>query len=119
MQQGLAIFLPWQQVRYGSAPHPKGQMFAVLMGGNFEASLILLDCLWDDSFRQFAAGQYAIAIPARDILAFCDSSSVEGLRELQRVSQAAHSSPIDHPLSDRLYLRMGSRWQVLDTGSGS
>ncbi len=49
------------------APHPKGQMFAVLMGGNFEASLILLDCLWDDSFRQFAAGQYAIAIPAQHI----------------------------------------------------
>ena len=48
------------------APH--GAVFAVLMDGNFESSLILLDHLWADSFRQLVTGDYLVAIPTRDVL---------------------------------------------------
>ncbi len=36
--------------------HPNTEMFACLMGGNFEASLILLDDLWDRVLRQCVSG---------------------------------------------------------------
>ena len=49
---------------------PYENIFAVFLDGNFESSLILLDQLWVNTFRQFVSGQYAIDIPARDILAF-------------------------------------------------
>jgi len=47
-------------------------VFAFFMRGDFEASVILLDDLWDGESRQFVTGEYAAAIPARDMLAFCD-----------------------------------------------
>lgn len=89
---------------------PHGNIFAVLLDGNFEASMILLDVLWDDAFRQFVDGEYLIAIPNRDILAFCDRSSVAGRRELMEVIARLEGSQ-DHPLTRRLYVRMGSQWK--------
>ena len=82
------------------APYPNGSMYAVFLDGNFEASLILLDHLWEGSFRQFVSGQYAVAIPARDILAFCDASSPEGLHELREVLRRLNEAGMDHPISN-------------------
>ncbi|MEM6448095.1 MAG: DUF1444 family protein [Cyanobacteria bacterium P01_D01_bin.123] len=62
------------------APH--ANVFAVLLDGNFEASMILLDDLWNDLFRQFVQGNYLIALPTREVLAFCDASSDIGRTEL-------------------------------------
>jgi uncharacterized protein YtpQ (UPF0354 family) len=89
------------------APHRN--IFAVLVDGNFEASMLLLDDLWNNTFRQFVAGQYAVALPTRDVLAFCDASSAIGLDELREVVQRLKDSQ-DHPLSKDLYLRHGNEW---------
>jgi uncharacterized protein YtpQ (UPF0354 family) len=101
------------------APHPCGEMFAVLMGGNFEASLMALDAVWDGGFRQFVGGEYVVACPARDLLAFCDARSVVGVRELRAVCAAARAHGVDHPISDRLYRRAGGRWQVFEAEPGA
>ena len=90
-------------------PHPSGSSFAATMGGNFEASLILIDELWDDTFRQFIQGEYAVAIPARDILGFCDGNSPEGLAELHRIVERMYPAG-DHLLSDKLFLRQKGKW---------
>jgi hypothetical protein len=91
---------------------PYGNIFAVLMGGDFEASLLALDMLWEVPFRQFVRGDYAAAVPARDLLAFCDASSEAGLDEL-RALIARSSGKVDHALSDRLYVRRDGAWSVL------
>jgi uncharacterized protein YtpQ (UPF0354 family) len=88
---------------------PYGSIFAVLLDGNFESSMILLDDLWADSFRQFVTGDYLIAIPNRDILAFCDLSSNDGRYELLQVIKRIEGSE-DHPLTRTLYLRRGNEW---------
>lgn len=44
--------------------------FALILDGNFEASLIVLDDLWEHSLKEFVSNGYAVAIPARDILCF-------------------------------------------------
>lgn len=89
------------------APH--GAVFAVLLDGNFESSLILLEHLWADSFRQFVKGDYLIAIPTRDVLAFCDRNSVEGRNELLQIIQRLEGAGA-HPVTRTLYLRQGNEW---------
>lgn len=91
---------------------PYGNIFAVMMGGDFEASLILLDALWDEHFRQFVGGDYAVAVPARDVLAFCDASSMAGLDELRHVIHRVFPAG-DHLLSDRLHVRRQGTWEPL------
>lgn len=92
--------------------HPYRDIFAVTMGGDFEASLLLLDPLWDQHFRQFVRGDYAAVVPARDVLAFCDASSTAGLDELRQVVQRVFPGG-DHVLSDRLYVRRSGSWSLL------
>ena len=89
---------------------PYQGVFAFLMRGDFEASIILLDDLWDGEFRQFVTGEYAAAIPARDLLAFCDSSSADGIAELQRIIERVQPTG-DHLLTRAIYVRRDSRWQ--------
>ena len=83
---------------------PYQNIFAVLMGGDFEASLLLLNDLWEGSFRQFVKGPYAVAVPARDILAFCDNQSVSGIEELNQLIGRIYPNG-DHLISNQLYIR--------------
>ena len=92
---------------------PQQNIFAVLLDGNFEASMILLDNLWDGPFRQFVSGQFAITLPTRDVLAFCDAASQVGLDELRTVAKKLQNS-MDHPLSQTLYIREDGRWVPRD-----
>lgn len=88
---------------------PHGNIFAVLLNGNFEASMILLDQLWTESLREFVSGDFLVATPARDILAFCDASSTTGRTELMQVIDRLKASQ-DHPLTQQLYVRRGRNW---------
>lgn len=90
---------------------PYGNIFAVLLDGNFEASLLLVDSLWSNAFRQFVRGDYLVAIPNRDILAFCERSSPTGRAELLKVIERSKGSE-DHPLSRELFVRRDSDWLV-------
>ncbi len=89
---------------------PYQGVFAFLMRGDFEASVILLDDLWDGEFRQFVTGEYAAAIPARDMLAFCDSSSGDGLAELNRIIARVQPTG-DHLISQKIYVRRENGWE--------
>lgn len=90
-------------------PHPTNEVFAVMLDGHFEASLILIDALWDESFRQFLHGEYVAAIPTRDVLAFCDSHSELGRQELQSIVDQLRTSN-DHPLMHELLVRRNGKW---------
>ena len=89
------------------APH--GNIFAVLFDGNFEASLILPNQLWSDSFRQFVSEDYLVAMPARDVLAFCDRSSTAGRAELVELIDRLRDAA-DHPISNQLFVRRDTEW---------
>lgn len=89
---------------------PYENIFSVVMGGDFEASLLLVDSLWNVHFRDTVEGDYVAAIPARDILAFCDSTSAQGVRELRELIGRVFSSG-DHLISDRLYVRRDGTWK--------
>ena len=90
-----------------------GKAFAVLLDGNFEASLILLDDLWDESLAHRVVTGFIAVIPARDVLAFCDVDSLEGITELRGVVTRANAGG-DHLLTPVLYRRQGRTWVQYD-----
>lgn len=89
-----------------------GSIYAVLMGGTFEASLVLLEDFWSEWYSHLAPSGFVVAFPARDILAFGDASSVEVIGELNQVCQRCNGD-FDHPLTNTLYRRDGSSWSPL------
>jgi Protein of unknown function (DUF1444) len=94
---------------------PYGPVFAVFMEGNFEASVLLLDTVWDVSFANYVREDFAVAIPARDVLAFRDSCSAEAVRELRGITDRVISSSDDHSLSTSLYRRRNRLWTAFDS----
>jgi uncharacterized protein YtpQ (UPF0354 family) len=89
---------------------PYGAVFAVLMEGNFEASVLLLDTVWDISFAKHIREEFIVAVPARDVLAFGDSSSPEAIAELSAIVRRLENNPSDHFLSKTLYRRRNKVW---------
>lgn len=85
-----------------------GPIYSVFLDGNFEASLILVPELWDKGLAHLVQGEFIAALPARDVLAFCDASSSEGIAELRKVVLRVAGG--DHLLTTSLYRRMGSHW---------
>jgi uncharacterized protein YtpQ (UPF0354 family) len=94
-----------------SEVHDYQGAFVFTMGGDFEASALIVDDLWDSAFRQFVEGDYLAALPARDLLMFCDSKSEEGISQLDQLVGRVEAEPIsDHPLTNTLYVRRGGSW---------
>jgi uncharacterized protein YtpQ (UPF0354 family) len=92
-----------------------GPVWALFFDGNFEASLMHLDDLWTHGLREYA-GDPVVAIPARDVLAFCDAGSVGGVAELRAVVKRVWPTG-DHLLSESLYRRVDGIWRVHTYGS--
>jgi hypothetical protein len=92
---------------------PHGNIFALFLDGNFEASLLLLDDLWDQALSGYAPNGFVIAVPARDVLAFCDQASEEGVGELREVAARLFPGG-DHLISPQLFSREGDRWVPFD-----
>jgi hypothetical protein len=92
-----------------------GSVWALFLDGNFEASLMVVDDLWTYGLREHARDP-VVAVPARDVLAFCDVESAAGLLELRAVVKRVW--PVgDHLLSEHLYRRVEGRWRVHGAGS--
>ena len=91
---------------------PHGNVFAFLAGGDFEASIMLLDEFWEGEFRKFVTGKLATVIPARDVLAFCDADSANGIAELQEVINRVWPTG-NHLVSNNIYVRQPTGWRVL------
>lgn len=87
---------------------PYGNVFAVFLDGNFEASLILVDDIWDNAISHLAPHGFVAALPARDMLAFCDAGSPQGIDELRQIVGRLKDG--DHLLRKELFRRKGGQW---------
>ncbi len=88
---------------------PHGDVFMVLCGGNFEASLILIDDLWEDTLDHFAPNGFIAVFPYRDILAFCDAEFATGIEQLRQIVTRAGED--HHQITPVPYYRSGSTWR--------
>ena len=99
----------------GLSLRPHGAFHALILDGNFEASLPLVDGLWDGPLRQYAPNGFVLAVPARDICAFCDTHSREGIAELEALVKRVTAGG-DHLLTEQLLTRENGIWKPFDTG---
>jgi hypothetical protein len=99
--------------RPGLSIRQNGTFHAVLMGGNFEASLVLVEAQWNnDQVRRVAPNGCVVAMPARDLLAFGDAHSAQGIVDLKAFSQRATANA-DHLLTPDLFVRKSGQWAKL------
>ena len=90
-----------------------GPIWGLFFDGNFEASLILLDELWDVSLRDYHGGEPVIAVPARDVLCFSNSSSAAGIAEMRAAIERVWPTG-DHLISRNIFRRRGREWVALE-----
>lgn len=99
--------------RHGSAP-----AFMLTVGGNLEAALLLLDDLWE-SQRELVEGDVVAAVPARDVLLFTGSRSLEGIEAVRASVERVWNNPSsDHLLSKDLFVFRAGAWEPLEWSAG-
>lgn len=86
-----------------------GEVHAILLDGMFEASLVLLDDLWDNTLKHLAPNGFVAALPARDVLAVCDAKSEQGIASLRNMVNRVFAGG-DHLLTQDLYRRENGVW---------
>jgi hypothetical protein len=88
-----------------------GGSYVMTMGGLFVASLLLLNDLWNRRFHSLVRGQYIVAIPSRDILAFGDSSSDVAMVRLRALARRSMENELDRVITSTLHVRIHDMWQ--------
>ncbi len=92
--------------------HAYGNVYAVVAGGDFEASMILCEDFWKVWYADLAPNGFVACFPTRDILAFGDSEGAETVSELLAMC-ARVGDDADHRLTQQLYRRVDAKWVPL------
>ena len=92
--------------------HGDGPWYVLSAGGDYTASLVLFDGVWEQ-LADSVEGEIVAVVPARDTLLFTGSESAEGLKAIRE--QAAHVVTTgNYVVSDTLIVRRGGRWEVFN-----
>ena len=84
----------------------------LVLGGMFEASLVLLDRLWDEELAPMAPNGFVVGIPSADVIEFCDAESEDGLRQLRRGTSRAFERAF-YPRFRSPFRRRDGRWEEM------
>lgn len=92
--------------------HGEGPWFLVTAGGDYVASLLLLDSVWDFAAERVEGDVVAVA-PTRDVLMFTGAGSEEGLSAIRGRARELEATG-DHAVSSTLLRRVGAGWTGFD-----
>ena len=90
----------------------EGTCIGVAAGGDYEASLLLLDDFCDDLAEQ-VAGELVACVPSRDLLFLTGSEDAAGLADLRQRVASAEIEPASQLWSELIVWRAG-RWLEFD-----
>lgn len=86
--------------------HGDNGIFMVTAGGTYEASLLLLDELWNDG-RMKVDGDYVVAIPSRDMLLVTGSNNQPAVQKIRALAKKIRSESSYSLTSDLFVYRSG------------
>jgi uncharacterized protein YtpQ (UPF0354 family) len=87
-------------------------VFMLTCGGNFEATTLLLDEVWQQVTAK-VSGDLVVAVPARDIVIFTGGDNRDGLAFMR--SKVSHILEVgDHTLTRHFLVRSESGWRVYE-----
>jgi hypothetical protein len=110
-KRSLANLMQRVKGRPGLRVHESKPYAGLLLDGENESSLVLLDGVWEAFLKDQTPNGAVVAIPLRDVLMFCDAASREGIDAMRTKLAALAGDP--KLISGELLLRRGGRWQVL------
>jgi Protein of unknown function (DUF1444) len=92
--------------------HGDGPWYLLTAGGDYTASLLLFDGMWDE-LANLVEGELVAIVPSRDVLIFTGTQSKEGLIAIreQATKIAATGSYL---ISETLIVRSGGQWTVFN-----
>jgi hypothetical protein len=90
--------------------HGDGPVYMLAAGGDYEASLLLFDDVWEQ-MKELVTGDIVAAVPSRDVLLFTDSASKEGLEQM-RASITEVLNSAGYLVSGTMLRRTGEKWSV-------
>lgn len=88
-----------------------GSLFRAVTGNNMDACTLLSQSLWEERAKSMA-GSLIAAVPSRDFVIFCDSTSEDGMHELQEFAAGAFAAAENHALTPSLLRWTGAGWQA-------
>ncbi|MEM4987357.1 DUF1444 family protein [Collimonas sp. H4R21] len=93
--------------------HGQAPQYMVIAGGNFEATLLLFDSMWDQ-FEQEMPGELLAVVPARDLL-FVSASGWEGAKTFLREASSRVLPEDRYALSKCIFVRRNGQWMPYTT----
>jgi uncharacterized protein YtpQ (UPF0354 family) len=82
--------------------HGTNGLYMVTAGGNYEASLLLLDSVWSGG-KSNVQGDLVVAIPARDLLLVTGSGDPQGIKRMRQAVKKAYSGG-SYKLTSKLFV---------------
>lgn len=95
--------------------HGESPRYMITAGGNFEATLLLLDGLWDQ-LAELLPGKPMAVVPARDLL-FVSGSEYEGAGQFLAQVASKELEEKRYALSQCVLIREGSKWHAYRAAS--
>jgi uncharacterized protein YtpQ (UPF0354 family) len=92
--------------------HGDGPWYLLTAGGDYVASILLLDSVWSQ-LENAVDGDIVAVVPSRDVLLFTGSRSKEGIEQIRARARAICESG-GHLISETLIRRSSGRWSVFD-----
>lgn len=89
--------------------HGTNGLYMFTCGGNYEASLLLLDSIWG-SDKMDVKGDLIVAIPTRDLLLVTGSQDQRGIEKLRQMTEAAATSG-SYRLTKKLFVYRNGRFE--------
>lgn len=87
-------------------------LFLVTAGGDYEASLMLLDGVWNPE-QMPVKGDYVVAIPARDLLIVTGTGHPEAIERLREMANEG-AEQFSYSLSPVLFVRRDGKFEVFE-----
>ena len=101
-----------QRIMPAAELHGDGPWYLLTAGGDYTASLLLLNGVWEQ-LADSVEGEIVAVVPARDTLLFTGSKSAEGLKAIkERATEIVQSG--NYLISDTLIVRRDGRWNVFN-----
>jgi hypothetical protein len=83
-------------------------------GGNYEASLLLLDSIWSGLEKE-VIGEVVVSVPTRDLLVVTGSGDSAGLERIKRLAKDA-SGRLSYRLTPKLFVYRNGKFEEFTEG---
>jgi uncharacterized protein YtpQ (UPF0354 family) len=99
-----------QRVMPAAEQHGSGPWYLLTAGGDYSASLLLYDNLWQ-SLADSVEGEIVAVVPSRDVVLYTGSRSDEGLKAIKEQAIKIVTTG-NYLISDMLIIRKSGKWEV-------